>query len=89
MSRYLGAGEYLGAVSSQTRHDAVTASEIVHATGRRLPRHTHESAHLCVLVAGRYMETIGGGELHYHPFAVAYHPPHFSHLDHQGVDRGE
>jgi AraC family transcriptional regulator len=59
-------------------------SEIVHASARQLPCHSHEAAYFSMLLSGRYAEQVGQRTHESRPFAVTFHPPNFSHRDRIG-----
>ena len=59
----------------------IVLSEVQAPRRRRLRRHDHAGPFFCLLVAGRYEETVAGRTLPYAPGAVAFHPGGLRHAD--------
>ncbi|HEX5707211.1 MAG TPA: AraC family transcriptional regulator [Pyrinomonadaceae bacterium] len=85
---YLMPGQFYGDVLERRRSAGFALSELRHATGRRLPRHTHELAYFCLLLGGDYSEQLGRQRVTYHPFTVMFHPPSTTHRDEVGSRGG-
>lgn len=81
---YLRPGQFYGDVLDRRATAGFALSELRHATGRRLPRHTHELAYFCLLLGGDYTEQLGGRRVTYRPLSVMFHPPATTHRDEVG-----
>jgi len=81
----LTAGRYFGATGARMASDVALVSEVVHATARALPEHDHALDYFCMLLRGRYDETIAGRTLDYAPYVVGFHPAGVPHVDRIGA----
>jgi AraC family transcriptional regulator len=77
---------FFGATPARLRCDVAEVSEIVHPTGRTLPEHDHALDYFCLLLHGRYDETLGGKTLEYAPCQARFHPAGVPHRDRIGPD---
>jgi AraC family transcriptional regulator len=59
-------------------------TEVSHRIGRKLPRHTHESAYFGLLLSGSYTEWCTHRAAEYQPFTLGFHPPSLTHSDEVG-----
>ncbi|HLK66332.1 MAG TPA: AraC family transcriptional regulator [Bryobacteraceae bacterium] len=84
MSGDLRAGQYFGAISRKTDCAGAILSQVVHTSGRKLPRHQHQLGYLSLLLAGTYVEQCGRQTLEYSPFNVGCHPAALDHRDEIG-----
>jgi AraC family transcriptional regulator len=84
MSDSLQTGKFYGATRRRFATGGIVLSEIAHATGRKLPCHTHESAYFGLLLAGSYSEKCTGRSAEYAPFSMGFHPPALTHSDEVG-----
>jgi AraC family transcriptional regulator len=84
MSESLQTGKFYGATQRRLEVGGLVLSEIVHASGRRLPCHTHESAYFGLLLAGSYSEKCSHRAAEYNPFTMGFHPPSLTHSDEVG-----
>src|SRR5579859_6151754 len=85
MSSNLQTGQFYGATQRRMEAAGLVLSEIVHAHGRKLPQHTHESAYFGLLLDGGYTEKITDRATEYSPFTLGFHPPEFTHVDEIGA----
>lgn len=84
MSDSLQTGKFYGATLRHMQWDGVVLTEVSHTTGRKLPRHTHESAYFGLLLAGSYSERCAQRSAEYAPFTMGFHPPALTHSDEVG-----
>jgi AraC family transcriptional regulator len=84
MSDSLQTGKFYGATRKRFETGGIVLSEISHATGRKLPCHTHESAYFGLLLAGSYSEKCTERSAEYAPFTMGFHPPALTHTDEVG-----
>ena len=84
MSASLSTGTFYGATSRRLELDGIVLTEVVHPHGRKLPRHTHESAYFGLLLAGSYSEQCTHRAADYEPFTMGFHPPALTHSDEVG-----
>jgi AraC family transcriptional regulator len=86
MSDSLQTGKFYGATNRRLELSGVVLSEVTHARGRKLPRHTHESAYFGLLLAGSYSERCTEHcAAEYEPFTMGFHPPSLTHSDEVGA----
>lgn len=85
MSASLSTGTFYGATSRRLELDGIVLTEVVHPHGRKLPRHTHESAYFGLLLAGSYSERCTHRAADYEPFTMGFHPPALTHSDEVGI----
>jgi len=85
MSASLITGTFYGATSRRLELDGIVLTEVVHSRGRKLPRHTHESAYFGLLLAGSYSERCTHRAADYEPFTMGFHPPALTHSDEVGI----
>jgi len=84
MSDSLQTGKFYGATQRRMEVGGLVLSEIVHASGRKPPCHTHESAYFGLLLAGSYSEKCSHRAADYDPFTMGFHPPSLTHSDEVG-----
>lgn len=85
MSDSLQTGKFYGQTQRRFESGGIVLSEIAHACGRKLPRHTHESAYFGLLLAGNYSEKCTHRAADYAPFTMGFHPPALTHSDEVGT----
>jgi len=85
MSDSLQTGKFYGATKHRLELGGVVLTEIIHASGRKLPSHTHESAYFGLLLAGSYSERCTQRTADYDPFTIGFHPPALTHSDQVGA----
>ncbi|HEY6127807.1 MAG TPA: AraC family transcriptional regulator [Candidatus Acidoferrum sp.] len=85
MSDSLQTGKFYGATQRRFEQGGVVLTEVAHAYGRKLPRHTHESAYFSLLLAGSYAEKCAHRAAEYDPFTMGFHPPALTHSDEVGA----
>jgi AraC family transcriptional regulator len=56
-------------------------TETAYASGLKLPRHSHELAKYCFVVAGSYVETVGRHQQRRQTMTLAFHPADTSHQE--------
>src|SRR5260370_17054231 len=79
MSDSLQTGKFYGATQRRFELGGVVLTEVAHLSGRKLPRHTHESAYFGLLLAGSYSERCSHRAAEYDPFTMGFHPPSLTH----------
>jgi len=84
MSQSLQTGQFFGTAHRSIEAGGVVLTEVIHSSGRRLPRHTHESAYFGLLVGGSYSEWCTERAAEYKPFTLGFHPPGLTHSDEVG-----
>jgi len=84
MSDALQTGNFYGRTQRRIELGGVVLTEVVHACGRKLPCHTHESAYFGLLLAGSYSERCTHRAAEYDPFSMGFHPPSLTHSDEVG-----
>ena len=84
MSESLQTGKFYGATQRRFESGGIVLTEVAHACGRKLPRHTHESAYFGLLLAGSYSEKCSHRAADYDPFTMGFHPPALTHSDEVG-----
>jgi AraC family transcriptional regulator len=84
MSDSLQTGQFYGKRQRRLEFDGLVLTEVIHQVGRKLPRHTHESAYFGLLLGGSYSERCSHRNAEYAPFTVGFHPPSLTHSDEVG-----
>ena len=77
----LKAGEFYGKTSGVLATDSCRFTEKTYVPQTRLPAHSHEFAHFCLVLAGNYDERIGSRDYSRTPTALVYYPPDVSHSE--------
>ena len=85
MSESLETGQFYGKPQRRVELAGVVLTELTHRTGRKLPRHTHESAYFGLLIDGSYSERCTSRHAEYSPFTTGFHPPSLTHSDEVGA----
>jgi AraC family transcriptional regulator len=86
----LPAGRFYGqhALSRFVASAGVKLIESHYAGDTRLPTHSHELAHFCIVIEGSYRERCGSREHHRAPSSVLFQPAGFTHAEeHHGSGR--
>lgn len=84
MSDSLQTGQFYGRPQRRVELGGVVLTELIHKVGRKLPRHTHESAYFGLLLGGSYSERCTHRNAEYAPFTMGFHPPSLTHSDEVG-----
>lgn len=84
MSDSLQTGQFYGKPQRRIEFGGVVLTELIHQVGRKLPRHTHESAYFGLLLEGSYSERCTHRNAEYAPFTMGFHPPSLTHSDEVG-----
>ena len=84
MSDSLQTGQFYGQPQGRLELGGIVLTELAHRVGRKLPRHTHESAYFGLLLAGSYSERCARRDADYLPFSMGFHPPSLTHSDQVG-----
>lgn len=84
MSDSLQTGQFYGQPRRRTEAAGVVLTEVVHTRGRKLPRHTHESAYFGLLLGGSYSESCTHRAAEYQPFTIGFHPASLTYSDEVG-----
>lgn len=84
MSDSLQTGQFYGQPRRRVEAAGVVLTEVVHHCGRKLPRHTHESAYFGLLLGGSYSESCTHRSAEYQPFTMGFHPASLTHSDEVG-----
>ena len=75
------AGEFYGTTARVFAANSFRFTEKSYSQSARLPSHSHEFAHFCLVLAGNYEETIGTKGFSRAPSALVYYPPDVSHAE--------
>ena len=84
MSDSLQTGQFYGQPRRRTEFPGIVLTEITHRVGRKLPRHSHESAYFGMLLGGSYSERCTHRSVEYAPFTTGFHPASLTHSDEVG-----
>ena len=84
MSDSLQTGQFYGKPQRRIELGGIVLTEVIHNLGRKLPRHTHESAYFGLLLSGSYSERCTHRNAEYSPFTTGFHPPSLTHSDEVG-----
>ena len=79
MSPKLPAGHFLGQTLRARELAGFRLTETTYATGLKTPRHAHELAKYCFVLAGNFTETVGPQITMRQPLALVFHPPDTMH----------
>src|SRR5262245_53788502 len=77
----LPAGRYFGHTTRRHELGGLTFTETVYAPEQRVPRHAHERAYLCFVVAGEFTERTAGRTRRCAASEVLLHPAGEAHAD--------
>ena len=81
MSPSLTPGSHFGAATRATSVGQLILTETRFAPGLRTPWHSHQSAAICLVLAGRYRQRFRDYEVDYLPASVLYRPAGVDHAD--------
>lgn len=81
MSATLPAGCYFGRTLRRWEGAGLILSETAYPTGASVPSHSHQSAYLCLIRQGHYVETFGSSSRECGPRTLAVHPPQERHAE--------
>jgi AraC family transcriptional regulator len=84
MSIHLQTGHFFGESSRRFTGANVTLSELAYRAVRKLPRHSHESAYVSLLMYGQYRDRLTGRLVEYAPFQAGFRPALTEHTDEYG-----
>jgi AraC family transcriptional regulator len=84
MSIHLQTGHFFGESSRRFTGTNVTLSELAYRSVRKLPRHSHESAYVSLLMYGQYRDRLTGHLVEYAPFQAGFRPALTEHTDEYG-----
>lgn len=84
MSDSLQTGQFYGKPQRSIEFGGIVLTELMHRVGRKLPRHTHESAYFGLLLDGSYSESCTHRNTEYAPFTIGFHPSSLTHSDEVG-----
>jgi AraC family transcriptional regulator len=84
MSVFLETGQFYGTPRQRIELGGVVLTELIHRSGCKLPRHSHESAYFGLLVRGSYSECCAQRSVDYASFSTGFHPPALTHSDEVG-----
>jgi AraC family transcriptional regulator len=84
MSIHLQTGHFFGQSSLRFTGANVTLSELAYRAVRKLPRHSHESAYVSLLMYGQYRDRLTGRLVEYAPFQAGFRPALTEHTDEYG-----
>lgn len=84
MSIHLQTGHFFGQSSRRFTGANVVLSELAYREVRRLPRHSHESAYISLLMHGQYRDKLTGRLVDYTPFQAGFRPALTEHTDEYG-----
>lgn len=77
----LGPGNYFGRTLRRREVGGFSLTESVYDPEAAVPRHTHENAYMCVVLAGGYTESYGARKRAYRESALVLHPRGQPHSD--------
>jgi AraC family transcriptional regulator len=77
----LKAGQFYGSKSEALSANGYCYTESTYAPTAKLPIHTHELAHFCLVIEGSYVETIGRRTYDRVPTTLVYFPTNLSHSE--------
>lgn len=80
----MGAGEFFGAARMQVRSEHFTVSAVTHSNPRRVPKHAHTNAFVCMLIGGHYRESFGDHHWEARPLSMVLRPAQVEHVDEIG-----
>jgi AraC family transcriptional regulator len=84
----LKAGEFYGTTAKEFAANSFRFTEKSYSPRARLPVHSHEFAHFCLVLSGDYEERIGSRQFARLPSALVYYPPDVSHAEeHKSIGR--
>jgi AraC family transcriptional regulator len=75
----LPAGHFLGRTLNARALPGFRLTETIYASGLRLPRHAHELAKYCFVLAGSFIETVGQQRRLRQPLTLAFQPADTTH----------
>ncbi len=81
MSLRLDAGNFYGATAKALTTSGFRFTEKTYDSNLRLPRHSHELAHFCFVLAGSYEEQVGQINHERLPATLIFYPPDVSHAE--------
>jgi AraC family transcriptional regulator len=84
MSIQLQTGHFFGQSSRRFTGAHVILSELAYREVRRLPRHSHQSAYVSLLMHGQYRDRLTGRLVDYTPFQAGFRPALTEHTDEYG-----
>src|ERR1700744_2126275 len=84
MSIHLKTGHFFGKSSRRFTGVNVVLSELAYREVRRLPRHSHQSAYVSLLMHGQYRDRLTGRLVDYTPFQAGFRPALTEHTDEYG-----
>lgn len=82
----LSSGQFFGETSQSLTATGFRFTEKRYAAAARLPSHSHELAHFCFVLRGRYDENIGMRRFGRQPMSLAYYPADVTHAEHHHSD---
>jgi len=62
---------FYGAIAGQCRERGLTFGEVIHATERKVPVHTHEMSYYSLVISGGYDESHRRERIYFQPFSSA------------------
>ncbi|MFL6469099.1 MAG: helix-turn-helix domain-containing protein [Pyrinomonadaceae bacterium] len=77
----LKAGEFYGTTAKEFAANSFRFTEKSYSPQTRLPNHSHEFAHFCLVLAGDYQERIGSRQFSRVPSVLVYYPADVSHAE--------
>lgn len=81
MTVKLQAGDFYGATARTLSLVGFRFTEKAYAQESSLPRHSHELAHFCLVLAGSYTEKLGRTSEMRTPTTLVFYPPDVSHAE--------
>jgi len=77
----LEAGQFYGETSQTLVAESFSFTEKSYSLETKIPSHSHELAHFCFVLSGKYAERIGRTDFERAPTALVYYPPDVSHTE--------
>jgi len=79
MTPKLPSGHFFGKTLRARDLPGFRLTEAIYSSGLKLPRHSHESAKYCFVLAGSFSETVGKDERARQPLSLSFQPPDTTH----------
>src|SRR5437764_12588278 len=74
-------GQFYGETSHSLSANGFRFTEKSYSSSARLPIHSHELSHFCLVLAGNYNESISSRSFERGPSALVFYPPDVSHAE--------
>jgi AraC family transcriptional regulator len=82
----LEAGHFYGVPTRSATVAGCKLLECNYSSGVHLPMHSHEHAHLCLVLAGEYVEKVRGKQLERRKYSIVFHPGELPHAEQTSIE---